>query len=242
MVDKTGGELQLTEFYRLRVADFSQRLKYLIGEASVRQFAKDLSVTEAAVRSYLRGETLPKLSVLAEIADVKGVSLVWLAMGDDAYSGGADFVNEPGAHYSTGQLSNRVNRFVVIKSTETLLSGADATPMPEHGLGFCSQWLDQRGLQAEQLSLMAATGDSMAPAINNNDCLLIDHSQQQLNDGQIYLFKTDGHLLVKRVQTLPGKQIKLLSNNPNFGPITVDLSQAADLTVMGRVVWVGQDI
>ncbi len=48
-------------------------------------------------------------------------------------------------------------------------------------------------------------------------------------------------LLVKRLQRLPGKKIKVSSDNLSYAPYTIDIQTAnKDFAVIGRVVWAGR--
>jgi len=48
--------------------------------------------------------------------------------------------------------------------------------------------------------------------------------------------------VVKRVQTLLNRNIKLISDNKEYAPEELKPEEMADLEVIGRVVWVGKDV
>lgn len=124
-------------------------------------------------------------------------------------------------------------------------AGAGAFPIdeqPTRRLAFRRKWLRFRGLNEKDLVLVFAKGDSMEPTISDNNTLMIDTSQREFSDGAIYVIRTDHHLIVKRVQTLLGSTILLLSDNQAYQPIEVNLAEANDLEVIGRVVWIGRDV
>lgn len=124
-------------------------------------------------------------------------------------------------------------------------AGAGAFPIdeqPTRRLAFRRKWLRYRGLHEKDLVLVFAKGDSMEPTISDNNTLMIDTNQRELTDGAIYVIRTNHHLIVKRVQTLLGDAILLLSDNPAYQPIEVQMSEANDLEVIGRVVWIGKDV
>lgn len=59
----------------------------------------------------------------------------------------------------------------------------------------------------------------------------------------IYVIRTDSQLLVKRVQRLPGSQLRISSTNPAFEPFVIDLDNIpSDFDVVGKVVWYGRVI
>ncbi|MET3999692.1 XRE family transcriptional regulator [Marinobacterium sp. MBR-109] len=113
---------------------------------------------------------------------------------------------------------------------------------PSRKLAFRRKWLRFRGLNEKDLVLVFAKGDSMEPTISDNNTLMIDTSQRELTDGSIYVIRTDHHLIVKRVQTLWNKGILLLSDNKEYKEQLVEPSEADDLEVIGRVVWIGKDV
>lgn len=59
---------------------FAARLKEALEGASVNSFAQKAGITEASVRTYLRG-AMPGLDKAKALADAAGVSLEWLASG-----------------------------------------------------------------------------------------------------------------------------------------------------------------
>lgn len=113
---------------------------------------------------------------------------------------------------------------------------------PTRKLAFRHKWLRFRGLNPDSLVLVFAKGDSMEPTISDNNTLMIDTSQRDLSDGQIYVIRTDGHLIVKRIQKLWNKGILLLSDNKEYKEQQVEPNEADDLEVIGRVVWIGKDV
>lgn len=124
-------------------------------------------------------------------------------------------------------------------------AGAGAFPIdeqPTRRLAFRRKWLRFRGLNEKDLVLVFAKGDSMEPTISDNNTVMIDTSQRELTDGAIYVIRTDHHLIVKRVQTLLGNAVLLLSDNQAYQPIEVKMSEVQDLEVIGRVVWIGKDV
>ncbi|WP_241086145.1 S24 family peptidase [Candidatus Vondammii sp. HM_W22] len=51
----------------------------------------------------------------------------------------------------------------------------------------------------------------------------------------------DGNLLVKRLQRLPCRQVKITSDNPIYEPFNLSLeTPGEDLAIIGRIVWAGR--
>lgn len=63
------------------VEGFSERLKIIVGNESVRSFCRRLGMSDRGFRAYLDGKSYPSLEKLVAIADLGGVNLEWLATG-----------------------------------------------------------------------------------------------------------------------------------------------------------------
>ncbi|MFN3879836.1 MAG: helix-turn-helix transcriptional regulator [Nitrincola lacisaponensis] len=143
------------------------------------------------------------------------------------------------------QGSSIESEFALIPGYSVQVSaGSGAFPdheQPSRRLAFRHKWLRYRGLNEKDLVLVFAKGDSMEPTIEDNNTLMIDTSQRELNDGAIYVIRSNDHLIVKRVQRLLNQAVLLISDNRAYQPIQVNLD-TDDLQVIGRVVWIGKDV
>lgn len=235
---------------------FSDRLKIAMGGESTNAFAKKCGYRESTIRGYLSG-SMPSLDKASHIAKAAGVHLQWLATGEGqqwvAHATGS------GKTEDAGVMAQRLIEQRFVESPEALAlefamipgynvevaAGSGVFPNGEEAtrkLAFRHKWLRYRGLKAENLVLVFAKGDSMEPTITDNNTLMIDTTQRELNDGQIYVIRTDGHLIVKRIQKLWNKGILLLSDNKEYKEQQVEPNEADDLEVIGRVVWIGKDV
>ncbi|MDJ0623406.1 MAG: helix-turn-helix transcriptional regulator [Desulfocapsaceae bacterium] len=57
---------------------FKERLYILIGERGNKSFERRTGISENTLRQYLRGDSLPTLKTLEQIAKANGVSVGWL--------------------------------------------------------------------------------------------------------------------------------------------------------------------
>lgn len=113
-------------------------------------------------------------------------------------------------------------------------------------LAFRSDWLKRIGVQLSAAALAHAKGDSMIPAINDGDILLIDTSViappdriREPKDSRlatIYALRDDHGARVKRIERIGPGQLMLLSDNPAFPP---EVKGDADISILGKVVWWG---
>lgn len=108
-------------------------------------------------------------------------------------------------------------------------------------VGFDENWLRHKGLDPSRLSLIQVEGDSMQPTLNDGDDIMVDASAaDRVPKNGIYVLRLDGMLIVKRL--LPGKggKLSIMSDNPTYLPIH-DVA-ADEVTIIGRVVWVGRSL
>jgi len=111
-------------------------------------------------------------------------------------------------------------------------------PLDERSIGalrLSARWLRAQGLDPARLSTIAVAGDSMEPTLRDGDEILIDAASGTMRDG-VYVVRLEDTLLVKRLELRPGGAAALLSDNPAYRPIECS---AADLAIVGRVVWKG---
>ena len=122
-------------------------------------------------------------------------------------------------------------------------AGGGALDPAEHvagRIGFDAAWLSRLGLDPASLSIIRVEGDSMAPTLSDGDEILVDAGDggDRLRDG-IYVLRLDDVLVVKRLARGPAAgRLSVVSDNPNY-PSWPDCD-AAQVAVVGRVVWVGR--
>lgn len=73
---------------------FAERLRQLIGDASVSAFARKVGLSESLIRKYLKGSE-PSLPRADQIARLANVSLEWLATGCGYQYRQAEVVDRP---------------------------------------------------------------------------------------------------------------------------------------------------
>lgn len=106
---------------------------------------------------------------------------------------------------------------------------------------FNKAWIHRElHVNSEQLYLLSVEGESMSPKLNPGDVLLIDHADTIVMKDGIYALQMDGALLVKYLQRLPDRRIKVISDNPKYEPFELSLDKLGkNLDIIGRVVWLG---
>jgi phage repressor protein C with HTH and peptisase S24 domain len=117
-------------------------------------------------------------------------------------------------------------------------AGAGAFAAEEEIAGyfrFSTRWLREQGLEPAMLSAIFVTGDSMETTLRDGDEIFVDRTPRPLEDG-VHVVFVDGALLVKRLHKRPGDIIALISDNQVYPEV---LRPAAEVQVIGRVVWKG---
>jgi transcriptional regulator with XRE-family HTH domain len=90
-----------------------------------------------------------------------------------------------------------------------------------------------------RLALIRLHGDSMSPTLEPGDLLLLDLGQKKATQDGIYALDSQGSIALKRLQLQPyGTRITLLSDNRDYPPY--ELEDASQLSLIGKVIWVGK--
>lgn len=83
----------------------------------------------------------------------------------------------------------------------------------------------------------------MEPTLHAHDVVLVDRSFKELNGDGIYVLVMDGKLLIKRLQSLPGKKVSVSADNPAYKSFIIsDDLDSPDLYLIGKVVWTGRKL
>ncbi len=119
-------------------------------------------------------------------------------------------------------------------------------------LAFRRDWLARIKISPASAVLARAHGDSMSPAIQSGDMLLLDRAKNEVpvharHDSDtrpppIYALLDDGQARVKRIERPEDGLIMLLSDNPAFGPEILTGAKIETLNIIGKVVWWGHTV
>ncbi|HBC3397754.1 TPA: hypothetical protein KDX89_004570 [Vibrio parahaemolyticus] len=71
-------------FVSEQIIRFKERLKFIIGDRSVRSFSRDCGLAEKTLRNYMAGKQYPTLDRLDLIANASGKTIEWLVTGQDS--------------------------------------------------------------------------------------------------------------------------------------------------------------
>ena len=203
----------------MKFDDFFQRVAKTTGISTQKELAGLLGIEPAAI-TLAKSRGVPKSWGLT-IAAAFGVNPVWLKTGS-------------GPVYQNEQAST----VLVPKVAAKACAGGgsfELSDMIVDELPFDRSWLSKKGNPGRMVA-MEVIGDSMSPELEPGDNILIDQSQIQVADNNLYVVGLADSIQVKRVQIRPGLVV-LFSTNQRYSPVSLQGDEIDTLRVIGRVLW-----
>lgn len=203
----------------MKFDDFFQRVAKTTGISTQKELAGLLGIEPAAI-TMAKSRGVPKSWGLS-IAAAFGVNPVWLKTGS-------------GPVYQ----SEQAGTVLVPKVAARACAGGgsfELSDMIVDELPFDRSWLSKKGNPGRMVA-MEVIGDSMSPELEPGDNILIDQSQNQVADNNLYVVGLADNIQVKRVQIRPGLVV-LFSTNQRYSPVTLQGDEIDTLRVIGRVLW-----
>jgi phage repressor protein C with HTH and peptisase S24 domain len=150
------------------------------------ELAKKIGVSQGAIGHLELGTRLSSRKITA-LADALGVNALWLAEGK------GDPSPSPEAQYKKVIAADASDeRFVQIQKVKLRLS-AGITGFHtdiEHDNGSTisieRRWIERKGFAPEHLVAVKVKGESMEPALYEDDVVLINTADTKLQDGVVY--------------------------------------------------------
>ncbi|WP_354624873.1 S24 family peptidase [Psychromonas sp. MME2] len=220
---------------------FQSRLNKIIGTNSARSLALKAGVSPTALRKYIDGESTPNLERLIAIANAGGVSVQWLATGEEVAER-VEYLEAP----TVGEPSD-FDDFVLIPGYSVQVSAGFGSvgndeKIPTRHLAFRKKWLQYKGFKPQDLIALWAKGDSMEPSIGDNNTLIVHTAENKPVDGNIYIFRLEDQLVVKRVQVNLFGSYLLISDNSHYPPMEIKKADMEQFDVIGKVVHIAKDV
>ena len=224
-----------------KVERFSDRLKMVMTGQKSRPFAQKVGVSEGTVRNLLGGGN-PSLENLVKISRATNTLIEWLATGEGPMraSEADQFASDDHeyAHIPLYDVRAAAGHGAIVDSEQVVDS-----------LCFKKEWIhNELHANPNDLYLIYVSGESIEPTLRPGDVILVDRRDTTVRRDGIYVLTMDNTLLVKRLQSLPGGKVRVMSDNPAYAPFDMDKGlldaefqdDAEGAGVIGRVVWTGR--
>ncbi|EPR43639.1 phage C1 repressor [Desulfovibrio sp. X2] len=211
----------------LFIEDILKRMMHVADCRNQAELASVLGVKRAAVTDAKRRGAVPADWYL-RLCRLYGANPVWVETGL-----GSELLGDPeGEEAPAGFVLLPAAPATPRLEPQGLAGGAE-----EGRLAFSRDWLGEVARGApEELRLLAVAGDAMAPTLRDGDTVLVDQGQREIVYGKIYALAMDDAVVVKRLDKKPGMLV-LVSDNHAYPPLEIDMREAAEVRVLGRVVW-----
>lgn len=100
------------------------------------------------------------------------------------------------------------------------------------------------GITHNELVLLDVQGHSMEPFLHSDDTIMVDLRMTDVLTEGVHVIRMDGALLVKKIQRLPGRVLKVSSQNPDYSPFEIQGRDDSDrdFQILGRAMWAGVTI
>lgn len=215
---------------------FGNRVRILRGTTSRPDFAGALGVHPNTVGKFERGETMPDALLIARMCELGRRTPQWLITGksSDNYTPDRNLVAVEAGEFLWVPLFD-----INASAGDGALTDIErVTAMRPFDMGFIRSDL---GIQHLELAMCGIIGDSAAPRLNSRDTVLIDRRDRDVHTEGMHVVRLDGALLAKRLQRLPGRILRVSSQNEDYAPFEISGSEEAerDFAVIGRVRWGG---
>lgn len=213
-----------------------ERIRILRGKRSRQELADLIGVHVNTVGKFERGASMPDAFLLNRLCAVSGRSIEWLVSGTEA--SGMDVPMSLTAVEHGEYLF--VPHFDVQASAGpgALVDVEKVIAMRPFELHYVRE--DLR-IAHNELALLGVNGSSSEPILHSGDTVMVDRRDREVQAEGLHLLRMDDVLLVKLVQRLPGRALRISSRNEDFQPFDIKMDDAHDASVdiLGRVRWGG---
>jgi len=221
-------------------SETGNRIKHVRGQGPQKEFAKRLGFSSSYLSEVESGKTKPSLELLVRISHITNYSLHWLLTGEGPMllEPSEGMVKEHLASY--GELDEFALIPLIVLERERGIEREGIEARAKEKYAFRRTWLQSKG-NLENFVLFAVRGDSMDPTITDGDFVLIDRSQKEVVVGNIYAFRMENAIMVKRLQPMGDRCIKVMSDNKFYESYELDLG-TGDIEIIGQIIWIGREL
>jgi phage repressor protein C with HTH and peptisase S24 domain len=140
---------------------------------------------------------------------------------------------------------NEEDDFTQVRRVDVSLSAGHGALVFEEpsksALTFRRSFLQEIGVTPKNAVIVTVKGHSMDPTLRDGAVLLVNTAAKTVANGQIYAFRRDGQLYVKRMHQAKDGGYLAVSDNPDreqYPTMHIDYNEA-DFEVIGRALWMG---
>ena len=225
---------------KIAKSEIGNRIKHVRGKDAQKEFAKILGFSPSYLSEVESGKTKPSLELLVKISQITNYSLHWLLTGEGPMflEPSEGMIKENLASY--GELGEFALIPLVVLEREREIEREGIEARAKEKYAFRRTWLQSKG-NLENFVLFAVSGDSMDPTITDGDFVLIDRSQKQVVVGNIYALRIENAVMVKRLQPMGDRRIKVMSDNKLYESYELDLG-TGDIEIIGQIIWIGREL
>ncbi len=183
-------------------------------------FAKSIGVTQATISRYITGGALPSFKALKKISEVLDIDIT--------------LVNQDNI-----QKDKSIVKIPYYYSEVSAGKGLASTDNSNDFLHFESSWFQNQFLlkNLDNIFCVKVKGDSMEPIISEGDILISQQCVDTSNSQGIYIVNYNDDFLVKKIQFKSKFEVKLISSNPDYDAININLLEDSQIfRIIARVV------
>ncbi len=238
--DRAGVKSVRSEARAAYMRRFGERCKLARGSKEIADVAATVGVHRNTIWNIERGDSLPDAFELEVLAREYNTTPSHLLEGEPPTH--ARFIGKVASGVRAVEADGLVHvPLFDMKRATGKAAFEDASlvlAMQPFDAGFIRHDLN---IEHNDITLSAMVGVSMEPWLRARDTLLTDRRDTTVLSEGVHIVRLDGALLVKKLQRLPGRVLRVSSHNPAYEPFDIHDTDGADrdFAVMGRVRWAG---
>lgn len=238
--DKAGLKTVRTEARAAFMRQFGQRCKVARGAREINDVAATVGVHRNTIWNIERGDSLPDAFELEVLAKEYNTTPTYLLGGERHEKA------QPIGMVPKSVQAVQVDAFVYVPLFDVRFSAGNGAfndidsvmamrPFDAHFIRY------ELGIPHNDIAMSVMVGVSMEPWLHSKDTLLTDLKDRDALTEGIHVVRLDGALLVKKLQRLPGKILRVSSYNQAYEPFDIHGHEGPDrdFAVLGRVRWAG---
>lgn len=188
-------------------------------------FANAIGVTQATVSRYISETASPSFHILHKMSSVLDLDLPLMKN------------HEKSEHNSN--LSNNMTKIPFFYSEVSAGLGLASLEQSFDFLYFDANWLKNEFLikDFKDIFTLKVKGDSMEPIIQEGDIVFAKKFDNSTSYQGIYIVCYNNDYLIKKIQFKQKNLVKLISQNPEYDPIEIDLQdENVSFSIVAKVI------